>query len=349
MSTTTAQQPLLLSKPKKKRAHWPEAVAGACAGAMSRTLMAPVERVKLLLQLPGEAVGGGKNSNSSSKTNMNSWRIAQSVYQEQGLLSFWRGNTPNVVRVAGTAAVNFYALTYYKELLHSRLPSKHHYDRRSRHVWISFLAGGLAGATSTTLLYPVEFVRTRLAMDISKKKNTPTTANQVNRLYYTGSMDVVKRILASDGVLGLYSGYGIALVGGVVYRVLYLGGYDALKHEAVYWKQHHPTEGSTSSHHHLTFTERFFLAQAISLTAGTATYPLDTVRRRLMMQSGKMSGQRLYTGGTFDCFATIWRDEGIKGFYRGIGPNLVRSLGNALLLVGYDAVSGILKVKLQHA
>ena len=85
----------------------------------------------------------------------------------------------------------------------------------------------------------------------------------------------------------------------------------------------------------LTMGERFLAAQIVSLTAGTACYPIDSVRRRLMMQAGLPVEQRLYKN-SLDCIRRVWAAEGLHGFYLGIGPNLVRSFGASLLLVSYD-------------
>jgi solute carrier family 25 (adenine nucleotide translocator) protein 4/5/6/31 len=86
--------------------------------------------------------------------------------------------------------------------------------------------------------------------------------------------------------------------------------------------------------------ERFAIAQVISITAGTICYPIDSVRRRLMMQAGQPVDVRLYSN-SIHAFQRIFMEEGVKGFYLGIGPNLMRSFGGALLLVSYDVFRGM--------
>lgn len=256
------------------------------------------------------------------------------VYNEQGLLAFWRGNLPMVLRVSGTAAINFTCMDYYKRVAVAPFFEEHLIQRHSttteqlerrRRLTTSFVAGGLAGGTSTTVLYPFEFLRTRLAMDVGKADNR----------FYSGMIDVCKRILRSDGLVGFYQGYGIALFGGVFYRVLFLGGYEALKFELLLRKS------GNAGKKDLTWAERFGCAQTISLTAGTLSYPLDSVRRRMMMQAGLPRSERLYRH-SLHCIATVWKQEGPRGFYLGLGPNIVRSVGGAVLLVGYDAIRAAL-------
>ena len=368
--------------------------------------MAPLERIKLLKQL--------QHSTTTTTTflaNKSTLQLFQHVYLTEGLQSFWRGNTPAVLRVAGTAALNFSCLEYYKQQLrkyitkisrqHNNNNNNSSHTHRSMHFWTSLVAGGMAGATSTTIMYPLEFARTRLALDMGKDPSTRnhhhdssitalnkrtttdsssswkaqqpqstattriqppqsstapssstttsshiqqqqpthtnTTSTPSHRRQYTGMIDVLRQITKSDGPLGLYRGYGIALVGGIFYRVLYLGGYDALKHEYAITI----VASSSSTNTTISWWERLLVAQSISLTAGTLSYPFDSVRRRMMMQAGLPIAQQRYTSATH-CIQVMWRTEGLGGFYRGLAPNILRSLGGALLLVGYDTFQAIL-------
>jgi solute carrier family 25 (adenine nucleotide translocator) protein 4/5/6/31 len=343
-TTATADAPRKASHPIPQ---WRDAVAGACAGACSRTIMAPVERVKLLKQLQGSldaAAASVGNASTSTTRSKSAWAVTVEVYKTQGLLAFWRGNLPNVLRVSGTAAINMTMMDYYKKIavapwLEHNLVQRHmtttEQIARRRRLTTSFVSGGLAGATGTTILYPIEFLRTRLAMDTGTAETRK----------YKGMYDVLKSIVRSDGVLGLYQGYGVALVGGVLYRIVFLGGYDALKSEIVLRKQKLylsdlPASSSIEMTQEsylpqLSWGERIASAQAISLTAGTLVYPFDSVRRRMMMQAGLAASERLYRN-SFHCIAMIARREGIRGFYLGLGPNVIRSIGGALLLVAYD-------------
>ena len=308
-----------------------ECVAGALAGMFAKTAVAPIERVKLLLQLKG-ATGSA-------------YDVMKKVYKEEGVMAFWRGNTPNVLRQGSTSALNFMLMDQYKIITSLSMSSSMYTKldengkevenmskkRRSKLV-SSFVSGGLAGGTATSILYPFEFLRTRLAMD---------TGNHANktRKYPNGMRDVFRLTLKMNGVTGLYEGYGIALGGVVIYRALHLGGYDALKSEFV--RIHVKSVGDDSAFDTdeafvvLPFWKRFIAAQIVSLAAGTICYPIDSVRRRLMMQACIVKEERQYKGSV-DCFRKVYSSEGMRGFYLGIGPNVIRSIGGALLLVAYD-------------
>lgn len=146
-------------------------------------------------------------------------------------------------------------------------------------------SGGAAGASSLCFVYPLDFARTRLAADIGKESRQ-----------FNGLVDCLGKIYKSDGLFGLYQGFGISVVGIIAYRALYFGFYDAGK--MILFKD----EKNTS------IFIKFIYAMNVTAVAGVASYPLDTVRRRLMMQSGRVGkdGQKevLYNG-TLDCFKKI--------------------------------------------
>ncbi len=77
--------------------------------------------------------------------------------------------------------------------------------------------------------------------------------------------------------------------------------------------------------------KRYFLAQGVTLVSGTLIYPIDSVRRRMMLQAGRLGGE-MYKNSV-DCFRCILRDEGFRGFYRGLPANMLRSFTGALMLV----------------
>ena len=352
-STDEKKQSSLLFASKRETRPVKDVVAGACAGAVAKTVVAPIERIKLLMQLKfsidtrSTKVTGSTNSSTSAITkNYGALEVAKKVYQRQGILAFWRGNTPNVIRQGGTSAMNFLLMDWYKNAISPLLvwslclPSNNDplIRQKRRAILSSFLSGGLAGGTTTTVLYPVEFVRTRLAMDVGRG------TVDAPRLYPGGMKDVFKSIWKVDGWKGLYQGYGIALGGVVLYRALHLGGYDALKTEILHrrglgeWQQSKKSTCDTIGilpESGLTICERFLAAQVVSVVAGTVCYPIDSIRRRLMMQAGLPKDERLYRN-SFDCFQKVIAAEGVKGFYLGLQMNLVRSFGAALLLVSYD-------------
>lgn len=255
-----------------------DALAGAAAGTLARTVVAPIDRVKLLIQLRGSIPSKTSSSSPSiGKQHKSPLQIFRGIIHKEGILSLWRGNTPTILIEGGVTALNFVFLNWFKLASHTALSSlEAHYPPlrhenggdRKRRLLQSFFSGGLAGATTISFLYPLGFMRTRLATDVG-------TSGE--RMYPNGMRDVMSKIWKSDGFRGFYKGYGIALISVSMHRFVYLGGYDFIKSE---YEQQDSGNG-TSTRRDMTMAERFVAAQFVSMSASTLHYPLDCVRRRL--------------------------------------------------------------------
>jgi len=137
------------------------------------------------------------------------------VAKEQGIPAFWRGNMANVIRYFPTQALNFAFKDVYKKVF---CP----YNPKTEPVKFfigNCASGGAAGATSLCVVYPLDFARTRLAADVGSGKSRE----------FSGLVDCLKKVLASDGPSGLYKGFGISVIGIVAYRASYFGCFDTGK------------------------------------------------------------------------------------------------------------------------
>jgi solute carrier family 25 (adenine nucleotide translocator) protein 4/5/6/31 len=232
------------------------------------------------------------------------------VYKEQGFISLWRGNLANVIRYFPTQAMNFALKDQYKKWFCPYNPKTQ--------PFMFFLgnmaSGGAAGATSLLFVYPLDFARTRLAADVGKGKKG-------GEREFTGLNDCLTKIYKSDGPIGLYRGFLISVIGIIAYRASYFGMYDTGRAILLPEKPN--------------IFINWAFAQFVTVSAGIASYPLDTVRRRLMMQSGR--GDILYSG-TIDCFKKIYHNEGGKAFFKGSLSNVIRGTGGALVLVFNDKI-----------
>ena len=187
-------------------------------------------------------------------------------------------------------------------------------DRRAS-FWSFFAgnlaAGGAAGATSLLVVYPLDFARTRLAADVGRGEARA----------FKGVSDCLTKVVATDGLAGLYRGFLVSLAGVVVYRAAFFGGYDTAK-------------GALLSRDS-TLLASWAVAQGVTTAASLVAYPFDTVRRRMMMQAGRPRADALYAR-TRDCWAAVARTEGARAFYQGGLANVVRGAGGAVVLVAYD-------------
>ncbi|CAL4970754.1 unnamed protein product [Urochloa decumbens] len=279
------------------------AMAGAAA-VVAKTGAAPVERVKLLLQNQGEMLRRG----TLTRPYKGIAHTFARVLREEGAAAFWRGNQANVIRYFPTQAFNFAFKGYFKSLFG--------YDREKDGKW-KWLAGNIAsgsaaGATTSFLLYHLDYARTRLATDAIESRG--------NKRQFRGLLDVYKRTLTTDGVSGLYRGFSVSIVGITLYRGLYFGIYDTVKPLVLVG----PLEGN--------FFASFALGWAITTFSGACAYPFDTVRRRMMLTSGQPFKYR----NGFHAVKQIVLTEGFFTLFRGVGANILSGMAGAGVLSGYD-------------
>jgi len=282
-------------------------LAGGIAAAISKTAVAPIERVKLLLQV--QAASKQIAADQQYKGMVDCF---VRIPKEQGFLAYWRGNLANVIRYFPTQALNFAFKDKYKQVFLGGV------DKNTQ-FWRFFAgnlaSGGAAGATSLCFVYPLDFARTRLGADVGK----------AGKREFTGLGDCLVKIFKADGITGLYRGFAVSVQGIIIYRAAFFGLYDTAK----------GMTGKTN------IFVSWMIAQCVTTVSGIISYPFDTVRRRLMMQSGRKGGELMYSG-TLDCWKKIAKNEGGGAFFKGAFSNVLRGTGGALVLVMYDEIQVLL-------
>jgi len=279
---------------------------GGVSAAVAKTAAAPIERIKLLIQNQDEMIKSGRLDRPYGGIS----DCFKRVVEQEGFVSLWRGNTANVIRYFPTQALNFAFKDQFKRMF--AVPRTASYGKKFAS---NIAAGGMAGAASLTFVYSLDYARTRLA-------NDNKSAKKGGERQFNGLLDVYRKTLKSDGISGLYRGFNISVVGIVVYRGLYFGLYDSLKPSLS------PLENNPVA---LGFAS-FLLGWAITIGAGLASYPIDTVRRRMMMTSGEAVKYK----SSAHAFAEIVKKEGTKSLFKGAGANILRAVAGAGVLAGYD-------------
>jgi len=294
---------------KKKNSFVVDFLIGGVSAAVSKTVVAPIERVKLLLQVQDA------NKNIAPENRYNGiGDCFKRVVAEQGFGSLYRGNLANVVRYFPTQAINFACKDFYKVYLCPYNPK----TQPGMFFIGNCASGGAAGATSLCFVYPLDFARTRLAADVGSGGTRE----------FTGLIDCLKKSAQKGGISGLYNGFGISVVGIIMYRASYFGAFDTGK--IVLFNDFKKAN----------ILYQWGFAQVVTVGAGVASYPLDTVRRRLMMNAGKKGADSMYDG-TMDCFKKILKNEGPGAFFKGCLSNILRGTGGALVLVFYDKLQAL--------
>merc|ERR1712045_456117 len=217
----------------------------------------------------------------------------QRVLKTEGVYPFWRGNLANVLRYFPTQALNF----AFKDA------------SQAKKFTMNILSGGMAGTCSLLFVYSLDYARTRLANDAKGKGG---------ERQFNGLIDVYTKTLKSDGIQGLYRGFAISCVGIFIYRGMYLGMYDSLKPILL---------GEDAG-----LLMSFLLGWAVTITAGLMSYPIDTIRRRMMMTSGSAVKYK----GSVDCGMQILKNEGFMSMMKGAGANVLRGVAGAGVLAGFD-------------
>jgi len=278
---------------------------GGVSAAVSKTAAAPIERVKLLIQNQDEMIKSGR----LAQRYLGIGDCFGRVIKEEGVPALWRGNLANVIRYFPTQALNFAFKDYFKKMF-GFTKEKDGYAK-----WFAgnLASGGAAGASSLAFVYSLDYARTRLA-------NDSKSAKKGGERQFNGLIDVYSKTLKSDGIVGLYRGFVISCVGIIVYRGLYFGLYDSLKPVLL--------TGAMKDN----FFASFLLGWGITIGAGLASYPIDTVRRRMMMTSGEAVKYR----SSMHAFAEIVKNEGMTSLFKGAGANILRAIAGAGVLAGYD-------------
>jgi len=274
-------------------------LAGVAAG-VSKTAAAPIERIKLLVQNQDEMIKQGRLDRPYTGV----LDCLKRVLATEGIQPLWRGNLANVLRYFPTQALNFAFKDSIKAVFATPKDASN-----QRKFATNIASGGAAGTMSLLFVYSLDFARTRLANDAKGKGG---------ERQFNGLIDVYVKTLKSDGIVGLYRGFVISAVGIFIYRGMYFGLFDTLKPILI------GKDGNVFA--------SFLLGWAVTVTAGLMSYPIDTIRRRMMMTSG---GAVKYKG-SIDCAVQIMKNEGFMSMMKGAGANILRGVAGAGVLAGFD-------------
>ena len=260
------------------------------------TIHSPIDVIKIRLQCQPEMLKSGILAQQyTGPTN-----CFMTMRKQEGNYSFFKGNLTNIIKSFSNQGLSFYFHHLFKNS-HTSNPSQNKY----MFDLVNFLKGGLAGMCSMSITYPLEYARTRLINDIviDGKK-------QFNNL-----LEVFTKTYKTDGLQGFFRGFMASIFSVFLYRGLYFGGYDLLKRQM----------GNN-------FIGQFFIGFGVTVMAGLLVYPIDTVRRRMMMTSCETDK---YKGAT-QCLMIVLKNEGIRPLFGGCGINIVFGIGSSIALVFYD-------------
>uniref|UniRef100_A0A8C8JDJ5 EF-hand domain-containing protein n=1 Tax=Oncorhynchus tshawytscha TaxID=74940 RepID=A0A8C8JDJ5_ONCTS len=268
---------------------WRHLVAGGGAGAVSRTFTAPLDRLKVLMQVHG-----------SRSNNMCIMSGLTQMIKEGGMRSLWRGNGINIIKIAPESAIKFMAYEQIKHLIGS--------DKETLGILERFVAGSMAGVIAQSTIYPMEVLKTRLALRKTGQ--------------YSGISDCAKSIFRREGLRAFYKGFIPNMMGIIPYAGMDLAVYESMN--MFLFPQ--TLKNSWLEKYGANSTDPGVLVLlgcgTVSSTCGQlASYPLALVRTRMQAQAMLEGSPQMTMSGLFK---QIIQTEGAMGLYRGLAPNFLK-------------------------
>eukprot|EP00941_MAST-03F_sp_MAST-3F-sp1_P004095 g4095.t1 len=314
--------------------------AGGGASAFGKTVLAPIERVKIILQTQSmvkKSYGHSPFRGLFSSINR--------VVHEQGFSALWRGNLANCVRIVPTYALRFALFDHFRKLV----TPKECRSLKDLSLMRQMSAGALSGATTMLVTYPLDLARTRLAADIRSKSEMKGASGRDAATTLRG---MVLSTFRAEGIVGLYKGLLVSLVEIAPYLAISLGGYEFLKARVL------PNlEGKYK------YIGQGWLmlgcGWASGLVASLFCYPLDTVKRQLMLDGAWVQAKKgkemtvwstRYNGRIALCIQGLWKQGSSKGFplapfYSGCMINALKSSpAAALTFVANDFIKNAIGI-----
>eukprot|EP00929_Paragymnodinium_shiwhaense_P008333 TRINITY_DN112282_c0_g1_i1.p1 TRINITY_DN112282_c0_g1~~TRINITY_DN112282_c0_g1_i1.p1 ORF type:complete len:344 (+),score=21.52 TRINITY_DN112282_c0_g1_i1:80-1111(+) len=298
-----------------------EAVAGGLTGVAVRFLVAPLDIIKIRFQLQREPVsnlrllnpaGVALSATHAQGRHKGLLQTARTLFAEEGLVTFWRGNLPAVGLYGAYAAVQFVA---FKGALDWLRESDWHLGDSTE----LFLAGAASGVFATVSGYPLDVMRTRYAA-----QGVPRTYKSLSHLVTT--------IARQEGLGGFFKGLVPTCLQIAPYMGVNFALYAALKDSTELAYRRALSGSDSSSDVQPSLAAQQGISMASGMIAGFVgkglVYPLDTVKRRLQvqgMQRHESYGQLPTYRGTWHCVRTTVAEEGAVGLYKGAVPSLIKS------------------------
>jgi hypothetical protein len=309
---------------------WKQLFCGGVAGSIAKTVTAPFSRLAILYQV---------HSLVTTKQNQPNYAMtlsggAKKIIDRGGILSLWKGNLTSVIHRFPYSAINFYCyetsldfLVSHYQIPNRRASSKTTSTTNNATPILRFLAGSISGTLACVVCYPLDLVRTRLTTQLPGKEQ------------YRGIIDAFTKIYCKEGIRGYYSGLGATLLVAVPNFAISYTAYGTLKEHVLeddlFYNMRRvttTTKTATSSQRNdgqpketqeeprLGFLATLFCGAASGMTSTILTYPCDTIRRRMQIQSLHIQKEMNIQQN----FQLILQKEGYRGLYRGLTPELMK-------------------------
>ncbi|TQV92149.1 hypothetical protein V2A60_004450 [Cordyceps javanica] len=278
-----------------------ESIAGLSAGTIATLVVHPLDIVKTRMQIYRSV------SDPLSKPPTTVRLLRSLTANPRPIASLYRGLTPNLVGNATSwASFFFFKSRFERFLAQQRHGGGADGDDARPSAGDYFVASALAGAATAALTNPVWVLKTRML-----------SSDHGAHGAYPSMLAGARTILRTEGLQGFYRGLGVSLVG-VSHGAVQFAVYEPLKR--AYYGRRLRRRGVASETSPMSPEATVAISSCAKLVAGAVTYPYQVVRSRLQnYQADERFGR-----GASGVMARIWREEGLRGFYRGLVPGVVR-------------------------
>jgi len=283
--------------------------AGAIAGLVSRFVVAPLDVVKIRLQLQPYSLSDPLAPLRYAPAHRGTVATLRHILKHEGITGLWKGNVPAEIMYIFYGAAQFTAYRTTTVFLQTALPT------RLPDAAESFIAGATSGAIATSITYPLDLLRTRFAAQGSRK-------------VYTSLMGAVADIQRDEGFKGFFRGIGPGVGQIIPFMGIFFVTHEGLRARLAGFNMPWGSGDATSG-------------MASSVVAKTAIFPLDLVRKRIQVQ-GPTRNRYVYSDipeytSALKGLRTIFATEGIRGLYRGLPISLIKSApASAVTLWTYE-------------
>lgn len=299
------------------------AAAGAVSGAVSRVLFQPLDVLKVRFQLQIEPI---QRQDSSKYWGM--YQATRTIIKEEGVRALWKGHVPAQLLSVLYGAGQFMSFEFLTKLAWRHLPEE--YSTKYRPVTHT-VCGGLAACVGTLMAQPMDVLRTRFIAQGSLKT------------YSGGLLSAVKQIKQVEGIQGLYKGLHPALIQTSFQIGIQFGLYSGLS-SIWQWMEHKPLGGPSG------ITQSLSCGAASGVISKFIAYPLDMTKKRLEIRGveqirEEFGSTRSYRG-FLHCIVSVFREEGVRGMYKGLSPSLIKAgVMAASNFFIYEQVCNVLKLR----
>lgn len=272
-------------------------LCGAASGLITRFCIAPLDLVKIRLQLVrGDNVA----------------RTVGRVVRNEGVKAFWKGNLPAEILYVTYSASQFVTLRSCNQIL-SEIPILSEPVRQ-------LVSGSISGSIAILTTYPLDFLRTHRAAHTGR--------------YQESLSAFVRKTWINDGIRGFYHGASASAVSIMPYMGLFFATYSYLRDDS-------------SSLRLPGWLPGIFTASSVaSFIAKAASFPLDTIRRKVQVHGTKAYshskaagyGHR-YSHNFWVCGRQIIKSDGVAGLYRGLGVALLKAWPSSTLTIFFFETS----------